>query len=526
MNPMLIAEKLTDIDDRYILESDPVTGVILKNRPHARPLSRFLNSGLGAAVISGAVALGVLIFVVLAGRVSPETPPVTPLDSTDLPPAMETDTDSEAVTEPETETEENTQEETEAITEDTVIDTPEEAEARKDELIAILDGLDYKWNILNDPSYYFDQYTPVKAFGVYGVPYMLDYIMEHEGETDAEELKRLGVILHFAYHNLGITDTSEWYRKENHFSQDVFVNLQALMQHLQKNGLPSPEELSKTKTPSTEDAPTENTTSNLSKEDVYKKLNEFNFEYFYSDWYPTASSISDKELHNAFAVISSLGVETIPYILEYIINSQDIYNAVALSPNLDYALWGEYRDRCFLLSAAYHMLGVDGHYSIHWISPDGYVQGRDSFVLLSQYLLDHIEKNGLRPIYPFISAEEAAANQDRITRQLEDTSSDFKWYLSHDLTDYQFDASLVTVFGPYAVPYILDYILSHEGQPLTPDEELNLGVLLHLSYRMLGVESTAAWHMPAEPVEFTTDPFPYARELAAHLSEYGLEAVS
>ena len=74
MNPILIAEKLTDIDDRYILESDPVTGVILKNRPHARPLSRFLNSGLGAAVISGAVALGVLIFVVLAGRVPPRDP--------------------------------------------------------------------------------------------------------------------------------------------------------------------------------------------------------------------------------------------------------------------------------------------------------------------------------------------------------------------------------------------------------------------------------------------------------------------
>ena len=102
----------------------------------------------------------------------------------------------------------------------------------------------------------------------------------------------------------------------------------------------------------------------------------------------------------------------------------------------------------------------------------------------------------------------------------------FNWDLTYNLTDYQFDASLVTDFGPYAVPYILDHILSHEGQPLTPDEEMDLGVLLHLSYRMLGVESTAAWHMPAEPVESTTDPFHYARELAAHLSEYGLEAVS
>jgi hypothetical protein len=97
--------------------------------------------------------------------------------------------------------------------------------------------------------------------------------------------------------------------------------------------------------------------------------------------------------------------------------------------------------------------------------------------------------------------------------------------MEYDLAVYQSFASYITVFGEYAVPYILDYILSHEGQPLTPDEELNLGVLLHLCYRMLGVESTAEWHMPAEAVESTTDPFPYARELAAHLDEYGLEAV-
>ena len=42
---------------------------------------------------------------------------------------------------------------------------------------------------------------------------------------------------------------------------------------------------------------------------------------------------------------------------------------------------------------------------------------------------------------------------------------------------------------------------------------------------MLGEETTAEWHMPAEAVESTTDPFPYARELAAHLGEYGLEPV-
>ena len=221
MNTILIAEKLTDIDERYILESDPTVGVVLFKQSRFAALSRFLSSGVGAAVISGVVALGVLVAIVMAGRNPPNLPPISTEDST-----VSENTEDETTTDPMTED----------VTEDTVIDTPEEAEARKDELIAILDALDYKWNILADPSYYFDQYIPVKDFGKYGVPYMLDYIMEHEGETDAEELKRLGVILHFAYHNLGITDTSDWHRPEP-YSSDLFDNTKCLMDHLEEYGL-------------------------------------------------------------------------------------------------------------------------------------------------------------------------------------------------------------------------------------------------------------------------------------------------
>ena len=221
MNTILIAEKLTDIDERYILESDPTVGVVLFKQSRFAALSRFLSSGVGAAVISGVVALGVLVAIVMAGRNPPNLPPISTEDST-----VSENTEDETTTEPMTED----------VTEDTVIDTPEEAEARKDELIAILDALDYKWNILADPSYYFDQYIPVKDFGKYGVPYMLSYIMEHEGETDAEELKRLGVILHFAYHNLGITDTSGWHRPDP-YSLDLFDNTKCLMDHLEEYGL-------------------------------------------------------------------------------------------------------------------------------------------------------------------------------------------------------------------------------------------------------------------------------------------------
>ena len=268
MNPMLIAEKLTDIDDRYILESDPVVGVFPVRQPRTSALSRFLNSGVFAALISGAVALGVLVIIIMAGREAPVTPPVSTKDtavtestedeneSAAEPIIESTEDESETATEStegesETHTEPVTEEITEAVTEN-IIDTPEEVEARKDELIAILDALDYKWNILNDPSYYFDQYIPVKAFGKYGVPYMLEYIMAHEGETDPEELKRLGVILHFAYHNLGITHFRDWYQGDKN-STNVFVNTGWLIENLEEHGLSMPSDNSETTEGSTKE---------------------------------------------------------------------------------------------------------------------------------------------------------------------------------------------------------------------------------------------------------------------------------
>ena len=337
MNPMLIAEKITDIDERFILESAPIVGVALSRRPRASALSRVLSSGVAAAVISGVVALGVVVAIVMAGRNPPDLPPVGTEEAT-----AEAE---ESTTEIETETV------TEDVTED-IIDTPEEAEARKNELIAILDSLDYKWNILADPSYYFDQYAPVKEFGVYGVPYMLSYIMEHEGETDAEELKRLGVILHFAYHNLGITDTSGWHRPDP-YSLDLFDNTKCLMDHLEEYGLRVNTELMST----------QNQPDDALASDIRTYLDSFvvsDSMLMSADYRGIPASVINA---TGFDQISSFGIEAIPDILAY---------TKGLVANLDCShIYGDY-DICeddilaskgfFFLACSYEMLNAPNMY--------------------------------------------------------------------------------------------------------------------------------------------------------------------
>ena len=249
------------------------------------------------------------------------------------------------------------------------------------------------------------------------------------------------------------------------------------------------------------------------KEEIYTILDTYDHDS--SEWYGVAYGTPSSYVYpNTYALIAPYGIEGVPYILQYILDHPVAANDIET----------ESYDQRIMLCVAYELLNVKGYYEIHWFSSSGRYTPVHLY-LLAQDLLDYINENGLRPIYPFLSAEEAATNQDRITRQLELSDNDFNWYLTKDFTRYQSYADLVTVFGEYAVPYVLDYILSYEGKDLTPDEEMNLGVLLHLSYHMLGVETTARWHMPAEPVASTTDPFPYAHELVAHLGEYGLEPV-
>jgi len=76
MKHELIAKKMTEIDDRYILESDPDTVAAAVSRPSRfAAVADFFSHGWGVAVISGLVALSVLGGIVAAGQIHSGTTP-------------------------------------------------------------------------------------------------------------------------------------------------------------------------------------------------------------------------------------------------------------------------------------------------------------------------------------------------------------------------------------------------------------------------------------------------------------------
>ncbi len=85
MKPELIAQKMTEIDDRYVLESDPDT--VAATVPHGSrfaAVADFFSHGWGVAIISGLVALSVLGGIVAAGQIHPGTTPAGTLPPSTL----------------------------------------------------------------------------------------------------------------------------------------------------------------------------------------------------------------------------------------------------------------------------------------------------------------------------------------------------------------------------------------------------------------------------------------------------------
>ena len=85
MKHELIAKKMTEIDDRYVLESDPDIVAATVGRPSRfAAVADFFSNGWGVAIISGLVALSVLGGIVAAGQIHPGTTPAGTLPPTTL----------------------------------------------------------------------------------------------------------------------------------------------------------------------------------------------------------------------------------------------------------------------------------------------------------------------------------------------------------------------------------------------------------------------------------------------------------
>ncbi|MBQ4112070.1 MAG: leucine-rich repeat protein [Clostridia bacterium] len=97
MKPELIAQKMTEIDDRYVLGSDPETITVVKPVSRFASIADFFSHGWGVAIISGLVAFTVLGGIIAAGQVKPGSNPagsLPPITLTSEPEQTESTTEA------------------------------------------------------------------------------------------------------------------------------------------------------------------------------------------------------------------------------------------------------------------------------------------------------------------------------------------------------------------------------------------------------------------------------------------------
>ena len=82
MRPLLIAEKLTEIDEKFILGSMPPPAAPPVPAPRPRLLTYLASYGMAAAV-AGILAVGVAVAFVMGSGLNPFSPPVTTEEPSD-----------------------------------------------------------------------------------------------------------------------------------------------------------------------------------------------------------------------------------------------------------------------------------------------------------------------------------------------------------------------------------------------------------------------------------------------------------
>ena len=508
MRPLLIAQKMTEIDDRFVLNSILPASPVAK-APRFGVLSRFLSSGVGAAVISGVVAVGVLVAIVLAGRNTPSLPPVT----TDDPPPVTESTEEESgreteeVTEDESESEAETEPETDSPPE--VIMTPEELKAATYEMLDNFNIYDYCPEYICSPFYpigpatYWEgsdkAYEYVTAYGKESIPSILEYIIFEDPEMwcngyydySIHFVSSRGFLMASVYDMLGVT---EWYNEvwiHPYDRVDYNADLAAipLLDFINLYGMDAVRDWA----------------------DVCVVLNaiEWSDEDYNQYGVARLSSPPSAIFKDKYDAVAALGEDAIPYILRYVLQKGP--NSSSLNPT------AKEKRMTFYLACVYEMMGVTS--ADQWLGVDEKAS-LSEFRTYARALLDTVEPSfrfeGMKQeVYDLLDSFNASDYFDAIFY-----NGDTMGFPTADTPGFREAYNALSVLGVDSIPYMMEYVASARPEVLYsnyPDkwETFERNVILTVAYHMLGVtgDPATSWICPPQGG-------PYTQRCATFLLEF------
>ena len=518
MKGMTIYEGLTHIDDTFILGSMPSAASPAAKAPRFGVLSRFLSSGVGAAVISGVVAVGVLVAIVLAGRNSPSLPPVT----TDDPPPVTESTEEESGRETEDESESEAETEPETDSPPEIIMTPEELKAATYEMLDNFNIYDYCPEYICSPFYpigpatYWEgsdkAYEYVTAYGKESIPYILEYIIFEDPEMwcngyydySLHFVSSRGFLMASVYDMLGVTEWygEAWIHPTNDFNYCADLAAIPLLEFINCYGMDAVREWA--------DVCVTLNAMEWSEED-YTAITENKLNS------PASSLLKDK-----YEAIAAHGEEAVPFVLRYILQMGQ-----PLSEGNRYDTPQKREKRMtFYLACVYEMMGVTS--ADQWLGVDEKAS-LSEFRTYARALLDTVEPSfrfeGMKQeVYDLLDSFNASDYFDAILY-----NGNAMGFPTADTPGFREAYNALSVLGVDSIPYMMEYVASARPEVLYsnyPDkwETFERNVILTVAYHMLGVTGDPATSWICLP-----QGGPYTQRCATFLLEflnrYGAEAI-
>jgi hypothetical protein len=497
---------MTEIDDRFILNSILPASPVAK-APRFGVLSRFMNSGVAAAVISGVVAVGVLVAIVLAGRNTPSLPPVT----TDDPPPVTESTEEESGRETEEVTENESEPETDSPPE--IIMTPEELKAATYEMLDNFNIYDYCPEYICSPFYpigpatYWEgsdkAYEYVTAYGKESIPYILEYIIFEDPEMwcngyydySHHLVPSRGFLMASVYDMLGVTEWygEAWIHPTNDFNYCADLAAIPLLEFINCYGMDAVREWA--------DVCVTLNAMEWSEED-YTAITENKLNS------PASSLLKDK-----YEAIAAHGEEAVPFVLRYILQMGQ-----PLSEGNRYDTPKKREKRMtFYLACVYEMMGVTS--ADQWLGVEGKVS-MSEFRTYTRALLDTVEQpyrfeGQKQEVYDLLDSFNASDYFDAILY-----NGDAMGFPTADTPGFREAYNALSVLGVDSIPYMMEYVASARPEVLYsnyPDkwETFERNVILTVAYHMLGVTGDPATSWICLP-----QGGPYTQRCATFLLEF------